>query len=110
MLASGGLWIATMHGPAALAKLRADAALAARFRLDGARIAALERELARTGFAFVPYDDEVLSSAKAGEVYGSSFASPESIATRWTGAGFTLAAHLPGALRGWQDVVVLRRS
>ena len=61
------------------------------------------------GRDFVPYDADVLASAGTGESYGLSFLSPEHVASRWADERLAVVAHLPGALHGWQDIVVLRR-
>ncbi len=109
VLAPGGILIATVHGPTALTRIASEPDLAARFRFDAQRLQAVQRSTAAEGFAFVPYEDDVVAAARAGEAYGVSFTSAEHLARRWADARFELVAHLPGALRGWQDVVVLRR-
>jgi len=109
VLAPGGLLIATLHGDTALAKIESDPELAALTELDAAPLADVQREVSACGFAFVPYEGAVLAAARAGDVYGLSFASPSYLARSWTDERFDVVAHLPGGLRGWQDVVVLRR-
>ena len=48
--------------------------------------------------------------AKAGDDYGNSFIHPSYIEKNWQLDGLRLLAHLPGGLRGWQDIVVLQRQ
>lgn len=79
------------------------------FRLTATATAELQDKVAREGFAFVPYDPGTIALAKAGEVYGSTFVRSEYIPDHWTHDGFELAEYLPGGMRGWQDIVVLRR-
>jgi len=109
VLRPGGVLIATTHGPTALAKIEAEPTLAAKARFDAQRLRAVRRRMASEGFMFVPYAADDLDAARAGEVYGLSFASAEHVAHRWVDQHFALVVHLPGGLRGWQDIVVLRR-
>ena len=109
VLAPGGVLIATTHGATALAKIAAEPALAAQVGFAPERQRDVQRQMASEGFVFVPYQGDVLEVARAGEVYGLTFASAEHVERSWSDERFELAAHLPGGLRGWQDVVVLRR-
>ncbi len=109
VLKPGGVLIATTHGETALAKFAAEPALQERFRIAGSDAAALAAGFAARPFAFVPYDADVLAKARAGDVYGTTFVHPSYVARRWNDAGLEVLAHRPAALRGWQDVVVLRR-
>lgn len=109
VLAPGGLLVLTLHGEAALAKIESDPTLAAMSELDDARLDDVRREVSARGFAFVPYRGAVLAAAQAGESYGLSFASPDHVGRIWPDERLELVTHLPGGLRGWQDIVVLRR-
>lgn len=109
LLVPGGLLIATLHGLTALKKFVDEPALQERFRLPGAQAADLYARFAADPFVFVPYDKDVLAAANAGDVYGTTFTHPSYVARRWTDDRFEVLAQLDGGLRGWQDVVVLRR-
>lgn len=109
VLSPAGILIATTHGPTALARIAAESDLAARMRFDTERLRAVQLLTASAGFAFVPYEADALAPARAGEAYGLSFTFPEHLARHWADEQFALVAHLPGALRGWQDIVVLRK-
>jgi SAM-dependent methyltransferase len=110
VLKPGGVLVATLHGPAATARLVADDEVRASFRLDGAGAARLAETLAERGFVFLPYDDDVLRTAQAGARYGSAFFAPEAARRAFDGEGLRLLAYRSAALRGWQDVVVARKA
>ena len=109
MLAPGGILIATTHGATALERIGAEPELAERTRLDGERLRGVRRRTESNGFAFVPYAGRDLENARAGERYGLTFVSEQYLARTWADERFELVAHHGGALRGWQDVAVLRR-
>ncbi len=64
--------------------------------------------LKREGFVYLRYGEAVLRLANAGEDYGISFMDVEWVRRRW-GRMFEVVEFVPAAVRGWQDVVVMRR-
>ncbi|HYC77369.1 MAG TPA: class I SAM-dependent methyltransferase [Planctomycetota bacterium] len=108
ILRPGGVLLATLHGPTALDRVVNEPEVRDLFRLDAAAATALRTRTRRDGFAFLPYDADQLAAAEAGPGYGAAFHAPEDVARRWPSAALELVAYLPGKLRGWQDVVVLR--
>jgi hypothetical protein len=64
----------------------------------------------RRGYVFVPYNDSIISLAKAGSAYGNSFIHPQRAQRLWSASPFTVLEHISGGLRGWQDIYVLRRD
>lgn len=60
-------------------------------------------------FVFRAYPENVLEVAKAGDDYGNTFIHPTYIRKMWDNRFFHLESHLSGGLRGWQDIVVLKR-
>jgi len=46
----------------------------------------------------------------AGSSYGTTFIHPDFVAARWNRSPFKVVDVLPAGLRGWQDIVVLRRA
>jgi hypothetical protein len=56
------------------------------------------------------YQQDSLKAAKAGDDYGNTFIDPSYIYERWNLLELTVRAHIPGGLRGWQDVVVFSRN
>lgn len=109
VLAPGGILIATTHGRATLDRIAAGPDLATRFGVAPQPMESLLRRVETEGYAFLPYERKALAAAKAGEEYGVHFATQEHVSRRWADERFALVDYLPGALRGWQDVVVLRR-
>jgi hypothetical protein len=59
-------------------------------------------------FWYVKYADQVVENANAGDDYGNAFASESRIRT-WLGDRWELLEFIAGGLRGWQDLVVLKR-
>lgn len=68
----------------------------------------LVARLAVEQFLLTPYREKVLKAAKATSSYGDAFIHERSIAQHWGEAGFEVLEYLPGGLRHWQDIVVLR--
>ncbi|HYC76878.1 MAG TPA: class I SAM-dependent methyltransferase [Planctomycetota bacterium] len=108
--APGGLMAATVHGATAVGSISRDPTLQHYFRMPGERAQALLRELDAVGFRFAPYDQDQLEAAAVGAEYGSTFVSKAEAARRAALAGWTVLEHREGGLRGWQDLLVLRRD
>lgn len=66
-------------------------------------------EFEDVAFRFMRYGQNTLKLAEAGSDYGNAFIHPEYIRRNWVGEKFELMEHIPGGMRGWQDIVVLRR-
>jgi GT2 family glycosyltransferase/SAM-dependent methyltransferase len=109
-LAPGGLLVVTTHGYPALQTIRGSSVHQDMFRVDAARTRDLITRLPQEGYIFLPYEPDVLSAAKAGAKYGNAFIDPDHVRAQWSSATLQFVAHVPGGLRDWQDVVVLRRS
>ena len=59
---------------------------------------------------FLPYGKALASAANVNGIeYGNSFTDPQLPSSRWT-THFEVASHIPGGLRGWQDIFLLRRK
>ena len=110
VLAPGGILIATVQGETALAKAEADPELARRLGWDSAHRARARAALAESGHGFVRYDATSLAAARAGHEYGLHYTTEDHVRRHWQHDGLELLEYCPGELRGWQDVVVLRRS
>jgi SAM-dependent methyltransferase len=109
ILEPGGLLITTTHGQAALEILRCSQLHREMFRVTPEAVEELIERFHREKFHFLAYTPDILKVACAGEDYGNAFIHPDYVVSRWVPAGFELLEHLPGGLRGWQDIVVLRR-
>jgi SAM-dependent methyltransferase len=109
ILAPGGILILTVQGETALAKAEADPEFAARLGWTHAHVQAARSALARSGHGSLRYDARSLADAKAGEDYGSHYATEAHVRRHWLHSGLELLEFQPGGLRGWQDIVVLRK-
>jgi SAM-dependent methyltransferase len=110
ILAPQGVLIATTHGLATLEIIKDSVQHQQMFNLDRqSAIEMIENFRAKT-FVFYRYDQATLGMAKAGEEYGNAFIHPDYIYEKWGTEGFEVLDCLPGGLRGFQDVVILRRK
>ncbi len=105
----GGLAIVTTHGTRVLDTLKHHADLREWFRMTPTVVEAVRARFDDGGFAFVPYEPDVLETARAGASYGTTFLSPQRFAALVEPSGFEWVEFRPAGLRGWQDIVVLRR-
>lgn len=105
----GGLAVISTHGYAALATIAASREHQEMFRLTAAEAVAIGDRLAADELVHLPYAQDVLDLAQAGPSYGNTFVDPGYAERTWGRDNFALTAHLPGGLRGWQDVYVLTR-
>jgi SAM-dependent methyltransferase len=110
VLASGGTLIATTHGYHALEVIRNSPAHQQMFDLDERAADELIARLEVEGFLFIPYRAGVLEAAKATSAYGNAFIHERYVADHWKEAGFEVLEYIPGGLRHWQDIIVLRRK
>ncbi len=108
-LVPGGLMIVTTHGYPALNTIGGSPIHQDMFRIDTAAVQSLIARLPHEGSIFLPYEADILSAARAGEDYGNTFTDPDHIRSDWVSEMLQFVEHVPGGLRGWQDVVVLRR-
>jgi SAM-dependent methyltransferase len=110
ILAPGGLLVVTTHGPGAVEIIRDSPTHQGMFAMTAAEAQEILDGFAERPFAFRPYAGAALEAANAGPEYGNSFVHPSHIEGQWTRGRLELLRILPGGLRGWQDVVVLRRA
>ena len=103
------LIIITTHGYPALETIRNSPSHQEMFELDTENTDRLIRRLPNEGFIFLPYREHMVAAAKAGKSSGNTFIDPWYAAKRWNTVDFEVVKHIPGGLRAWQDVFVLRR-
>jgi SAM-dependent methyltransferase len=106
ILAPAGLFIATTHGIAALETIQRSAIHQTKFFMTGAMAAEVRERFGDDPYRFFPYPPAISQRAQAGDDYGNAFIHPEYIQREW-GRRLTVLQHLPGGMRGWQDVVVM---
>jgi SAM-dependent methyltransferase len=109
LLAPGGIAILTTHGYTVLDRIVVDGILQEYFRMSSAEAAAVRSSLPEERFVFKPYDADIREKARAGAVYGNTFIDPELIKSEWNDDLFEVVETNSAGLRGWQDVIVLRR-
>ena len=110
VLKPGGLLILTTHGYPALDIIRNSAIHQKMFDVTADRTDELIAQLKREHFIHLGYEWRLLNFAKAGKRYGNTFIDSDYVHSKWNTPALDVIEHLPGGLRGWQDVVVLRRK
>jgi SAM-dependent methyltransferase len=104
-----GVFIFTVHGDTALETIKTSPIHQKMFSLTSDEAAEIQRTVSSGGFWYVKYSANLLESANAGDEYGNSFVS-ESHIRNWLGKQWDLIEFIPGGLRGWHDMAVLRRK
>ena len=67
-------------------------------------------DLVKTLSLLVKYESNVVKAANAGEDYGNTFIAEGYVKREWTKNKFELIEIIPGGMRGWQDIVILRKN
>ncbi len=110
VLQPGGILLLTTHGTTALDIIATSSVHQGMFSLTSTEAQVLKQRLAAENYIYLPYDRATVHFANAGADYGNSFVDAEFLKHRWNDANFECVEHIPGGLRGWQDIVVLRRK
>jgi SAM-dependent methyltransferase len=108
VLRPDGVALITTHGYPCLATVAHSVPHQQMLPMTGEQARQIAASLPRVGHAFVPYAPNVVKIANVGIDYGLSFTDPDHARIKWS-RFFESIEHIPGALRGWQDVHVLRR-
>jgi 2-polyprenyl-3-methyl-5-hydroxy-6-metoxy-1,4-benzoquinol methylase len=109
LLRPGGVLVATIHGESALNTIRTSPVHQSMFAMTETQAGIVAERLASDGFVYRAYDNDLLGLADVGSEYGNSFTSPSYVGQRWASTSLELCDVIPAGLRGWQDLVVLRR-
>lgn len=109
LLVLGGVLVLTTHGLPALQTIATSLHHQKMFALTPGDVAQIVEQVRAEIFHYRPYAAEVVRLAQAGEDYGNAFVHPRYVEARWASDELELVEHLPGGLRGWQDIAVLRR-
>lgn len=107
--ASGAILLLTTHGETALRTIAGAANYQEAFQMKQDEATALLAQLPQNPFAHVRYNDATAKLAKAGEGYGNCFISQTYIENRWPSFGFELLEYIPGGVRSFQDIVLLKK-
>lgn len=109
ILAPQGIAIVTTHGYAALDIIKNSTVHQSMFGLDGPATELLANRVHAEGYVFTPLEPSIVALANAGPSYGQTFIDPGYARSAWESSSFEVLEHIPGGLRGWQDIVVMRR-
>jgi SAM-dependent methyltransferase len=107
IIAPNGILAITTHGYPALEIISSSEQHQKMFDLTAERAIQLKVSLSELGHIYLPYSPEVLRAANVGGDYGNAFIEVKK-APIWPRA-LDLIEHIPGGLRGWQDIVVFRK-
>jgi SAM-dependent methyltransferase len=110
LLAPGGVLLVTTKGRVALELGLTSAPHRALWGVDEAQTSAIKARLADEPFVFIPYAEDTVDLAMAGETYGNAFVDERWFQLDWKPASLQLRGYLPGALRDLQDVVIFQKS
>jgi SAM-dependent methyltransferase len=110
VLATGGILILTTHGYAALETIKTSEVHQRMFEMTPEVHAKLSHELAAKKYVYFPLSEAIVRAANAGPSYGHTFMHPSYAEENWNQHGLSLLRHIPGGVRGWQDIFVLRKE
>jgi len=104
-----GIVLLTTHGYTALDIICQSEQHQQMFQMSHKKAEELRSSLKTKQFYNQAYTSEVIEAANAGEDYGNSFIHDSYIKEQWTRGVFDVVEFIPGGLRGWQDITILRR-
>ena len=106
----GGIITATFHGPHALRVISTSAEHRASTHVTREAALGILGRLEAERVILVPYPDDQLSVIKVGApAYGLTFVDPRWALQLCSLVGLELLSHVAGGIRGFQDILVLRR-
>lgn len=108
--ADHGIALLTTHGIPAIRMISDSEPHQGLFRLTANEAGQLRDSFDERQFVYFPYDADIVAAANAGYDYGNTFIHESYIRSQWPSDGFEVVEFVPGGLRGWQDVTVLRRK
>ena len=65
--------------------------------------------LAQDRYIYLRLDQVTINMAKAGDEYGNTYIAESFIRDQWPAHGFDVLEYIPGGVRGFQDVAILRK-
>ncbi len=109
VVADDGIVLITSHGYPAIDIICQSIQHQQMFQIKEADAVKLHDTFESKQFVYRPLSADIVSAANAGEDYGNSFTHESYIRSRWTSDVFDVIEFVPGGMRGWQDVTILRR-
>lgn len=107
--ADGGIVLLTTHGYPAINTICSSVPHQQMFQLSAEAATDLRQNFEQSGFVYQRYSPDVIDQANAGDDYGNSFTHENYIRQNWASDEFEIVDFVPGGMRGWQDLTVLRR-
>lgn len=107
--ADDGIVLLTTHGYPAIDTICGSVPHQQMFQMSAAEATELRAGFEQAGFVYQRYSPDVIDQANAGDDYGNSFTHENYIRRYWPGDLFEVVEFVPGGMRGWQDLTVLRR-
>ena len=106
----GAILLLTTHGRSALQVIASSEVHQDMFSMTSREAIKILEGFPKEPYVHLTYDDGVRAMAKAGDSYGNCFIAPAYIEEHWPKFGFELLELIPGGMRGFQDIVLLRKS
>lgn len=107
--ADNGIVLLTTHGYPAIEIICGSNQHQQMFQMSRAEALELRDTLELKQFNYRRLSSDVISMANAGDDYGNSFIHEAYIKEQWGRNVFDIVEFIPGGLRGWQDITILRR-
>ena len=110
LLKPEGILILTTHGYPALDVLVESEQHQQMFSITESEARGIRMRLNVDGFIHLRYSDHLIQVANAGNDYGSIFTDQDFMRGECEARGLQILEFIPGGLRAWQDVTVLRKE
>lgn len=107
--ADNGVVLLTTHGYPAIEIICRSSQHQQMFQISEDIATKLQNSFELERFVYRPLSADVVNAANAGEEYGNSFTHEHFIRKHWVRDVFDVIEFIPGGMRGWQDVTILRR-
>jgi 2-polyprenyl-3-methyl-5-hydroxy-6-metoxy-1,4-benzoquinol methylase len=108
--ADNGIVLLTTHGHHALEIICRSEQHQHMFQMSKTDAEELRRTFDQRQYIYRRYSSDVAKAAEAGDDYGNSFIHETFIKKHWTHDAYDVVEFVPGGLRGWQDVTILRKK
>lgn len=107
--ADNGVVLLTTHGIPAIEIICGSKQHQQMFQVTEDYARTLLKTFSSKQFIYRSLSEDVVHAANAGDDYGNSFTHEDYIRANWTRGVFEVIQFIPGGMRGWQDVTILRR-
>lgn len=107
--ADNGIVLLTTHGFPAIEIICGSKQHQQMFQITEDYARKLLKTFSSEQFVYRALSEDVVRAANAGDDYGNSFTHESYIQSQWARSVFEVIQFIPGGMRGWQDVTILRR-